>query len=144
VLLEYRDDSMGGLEAECSALLSFAGPKVPVKGVVSLSRLRTMANTVRIVGEHRAVEWDIATDMMRVQSSAGDWEAGMPGFLQPPQRSMREMFAEQLRAFARAAAGLGEPTVSGEGALTVVSLIERCYRARRPVELPWTRPALSF
>lgn len=144
VLLEYRDDSMGGLEAECSVRLSFTGPQAPVTGTVSLSRLRTLANTVRIVGEHRAVEWDITTDVVRVQSNAGDSEAGLPGFPQSPRRSMHEMLAEQLRAFARAATGLGEPTVSGEDALTVVGLIERCYRARRPLELPWTKPSLSI
>jgi hypothetical protein len=53
------------------------------------------------------------------------------------------MFADQLGAFAGAAAGVGEPTVCGECALPVVELIERCYRERRPVERPWTRPALS-
>jgi predicted dehydrogenase len=142
-LLEYRDDSMGGLEAECSVVLSFGGPTASVNGAVSLSRLRTLANTVRIAGERRSVEWDIATDTVRVRSSAGHVEASVPGFPQPPRRAMREMFADQLRAFAAAVAGLDEPTASGENALTIVELIERCYRERRPVVLPWTRPALS-
>jgi len=114
-----------------------------VKGTVSLSRLRTLANTVRITGECRAVEWDIATDTVRVRSSAGDSEAGVLGLPHPPRRSLLELFAEQLRAFARAAAGLGEPTARGESALPVLAVIEECYRQRRFLELPWTRPALS-
>jgi predicted dehydrogenase len=143
VLVEYRDDAMGGLEAECSATLSFAGAAAPVKGVVCLSRLRTLANTVRIVGERRAVEWEVPTDTVHVRPGEGHTEAGAAGLPPPPRRSMHELFAEQLRRFARAAAGLGEPAASGESALPVVDLIERCYRERRPVELPWTRPALS-
>jgi predicted dehydrogenase len=142
-VLEYRDDAMGGLEAECRAILSFAGSMAPLEGVVSLSRLRTLMNRVRLVGERRAADWDIATDTVRVWSSAGQPEAVLPGFPQPPRRPLREMFAEQLRAFARAAAGLGEPTASGETALAVVDLIERCYSERRQMELPWMKPVLS-
>ena len=138
-LLEYWDDSMGGVEGECSATLSFAD----VKGTISLNRLRRMTNTVRLAGERRVVEWDIATDTVRVVSSTGHPEAELPGFPQLPRRPLVELFAEQLRAFACAAAGVGEPTASGESALTVVDLIERCYRERRHLEGSWTKPALS-
>ena len=141
VLVEYRDDSLGGVEAECGATLAFAGPTGPVQGTVSLRRLRTLANTVRISGERRAVEWDITTDTVRVRPGAGDSEPGIPA--PPPRRSLPELFAEQLRAFARAAAGLAAPTAGGESALSVLAVIEECYRQRRFVELPWTRPALS-
>ena len=141
-LLEYADDSSGGVEAECRAILSFPSA-APVTGTVSLSRLRTLANTVRVAGERRAVEWDIATDTVRIRSSAGDEEAAVPGFPQPPRRPLLELFAEQLSAFARAAAGLADPTAPGESALSVLTVIEECYRRRRPLELPWTRPALS-
>jgi predicted dehydrogenase len=142
-LLECRDDAMGGLEAECTVLLSFAGPTAPVTGTIALSRLRSLANTVRIEGERGAVEWDLVSDTVRVRPSAGRRGEGRPG---PPctrRRSTTEMFADQLRAFAGAATGSGEPTADGECALPVVELIERCYRERRAMECPWTRPALS-
>ena len=138
-LIEYSDDSTGGVEAECSATLSFAD----AKGSVSLSRLRRMTNTVRLSGERRVVEWDIATDTVRAVSSTGDPEAELPGFPQLAQRPLIELFAEQLRAFACAVVGAGEPTASGESVLTVVDLIERCYRERRRLERPWTKPILS-
>jgi predicted dehydrogenase len=142
-VLEYRDDSMGGVEAECTTTLSFAGPVAAVNGIVSLSRLRTMANAARIVGERRAVVWDIGTDTVRVETRSLHPETIVPEFPQPPRQPWREMFAEQLRAFARAATGVGEPAASGESALTVVDLIERCYCERHALELPWLKPAVS-
>ena len=142
-LVEYRDDAMGGLEAECDMRLSFADWPAPVTGAISLSRLRTLANTVRIEGERGAVEWDVASDTVRVLSRAGRRATRVPAPPPPPRRSTLEMFADQLRAFAGAAAGVGEPTACGECAFPVVELIERCYRERRPVEHPWTRPVLS-
>ena len=79
-----------------------------------------------------------------METCAETANSGAPGFTPAPRRPLLELFAEQLRAFARAAVGAGEPAVTGEEALTVVKLIERCYHERGVLERPWAKPTLSI
>jgi predicted dehydrogenase len=136
-VLEYRDDSLGGVEAECTALLSFDGQPGSVHGALTLSRLRAMSNVVRIVTEQGTVSWDILADSLRVEQGAG-LERALADV--EPSRPLVEMFAEELRAFARAAAEKGRPAVNAEAAVTVLRLIERAYAKREPLDFPWGAP----
>ncbi len=141
-LVEYRDDSMGGVEAECQVSLVARSATGPAPGDVTLSRLRRLSGTAVIRGERCAIEYRFGAphtarivppwDGGRAQSFVSD-SAALP-------RSSRNFYAEQLRAFARAIAAGGESAVPGESALRSIALMERCYRERRPLELPWMAP----
>jgi predicted dehydrogenase len=133
-VLEYRDDSMGGVEAECTVLLSFDAQPGSVRGALTLSRLREMSNVVRIAGEQGTGSWDILTDSVHVERGA-DLERAAADF--EPSRPLVEMFADELRAFARAAAGTPARAVNAEAAVTVLGLIESAYAKRQPLEFPW-------
>lgn len=54
-----------------------------------------------------------------------------------PLQSWEDVFADQLRAFARAVATGGPAPVSAADGLRAVKWIEACYRARQPLEFPW-------
>jgi predicted dehydrogenase len=140
VEVEYRDDSLGGVEADCWLSLVLQSPTGPVQGTVALSRLRKLSNTARLVGEHITIEYDLLTptriclwptawDRQRL-AFAADWGSF-------PNQSRDGIYVEQLRAFAQVVANGGEPIVSGKSALGSVALIERCYRERQPLQLPW-------
>src|SRR5687767_14579208 len=51
-VLAYRDDSRGGIEADCEAELAFGCESQRVQGRISLSRVRNLANRLEIRCEH--------------------------------------------------------------------------------------------
>lgn len=140
--LEYRDDSMGGTEGDCSLNLTLNNAAGPVAGTVLLSRLRQLADRVRIVGDRFTLEYDLsstgAVTLHPANSHAG--ELSLAACFEPAsQQTWEEVYAEQLGAFAKAIRGESEAGVSGRDALPSVALIERCYRERRPLSEPWRR-----
>lgn len=143
--VEYRDDSLGGVESDCWLSLVLNGPSGIIQGTVTLSRLRKLSNTARIVGERFTIECDLSTpDTVRIWPSI--WDSSCVSFaseLGDSQRqSWKDVFAEQLRAFAQAIGTGSESVVSAESVLGSVALIERCYRERKPLDLPWMRPVI--
>jgi predicted dehydrogenase len=143
--VDYRDDSLGGVEADCllSAVLGASGR--PVRGNVRLSRLRNLSNAARIVGERFTIEYDLTTT-----GRVSIWPT-MSEYKNPPfvtdvgslPRPWNFVYTEQLRNFARAIITGEESVVTGESVLATVGLIERCYRERQRYEMPWMRPAFS-
>ena len=140
--VEYRDDSLGGVEADCWLSLVLQGPTGPVQGTVALSRLRKLGDIARIFGERFTIEYDLSTPAT-VHIWPSIWDGKDLSFVSDfgplSCQSWNDVYAEQLRAFARAIAAGGESVVSGESVLGSIALIERCYRDRLPLELPWTR-----
>jgi predicted dehydrogenase len=144
VEVEYRDDSLGGVEADCRLSLALKGQTEPINGTVVLSRLRNLENRARIVGNRFTIDCDISAPtsvrMWPTGSDAEDPAFRMNSVSLPPQ-SLDDAYAEQLRAFGRTIAAGGKSAVSGECALGSVALIDRCYRERKTLEMPWMRIA---
>lgn len=143
--VEYRDDSLGGVESDCWLLLALKGPSGIVQGTATLSRLRKLSNTVGIVGERFTIELDLSSpDTVRIWPSI--WDSRCISFTSEfgdwPRQSWKDVYSEQLRAFARAIATVSESMVPGKSVLGNVALIERCYRERKPLDLPWTKPVI--
>jgi predicted dehydrogenase len=143
--VEYRDDSLGGVEAECQLSLALNGPAGPIRGTVTLSRLRRLPYSARVVGERYTIECDISAPTsvrMWPTVSAGQDVVFVPDSDLLPPQSLDDAYAAQLRAFARSVATGERPVVAGEQVLKSVALIERCYQNRQPLALPWTRPGM--
>lgn len=142
VEVEYRDDCLGGVEAECWLSLVLQGPTGPVPGTVTLSRLRKLNDTVCLVGEHFTIEYDLAsTATLRIWPTAWN-QQGLSFALTPrslPRQSWNDVYANQLRAFAQTIATGKSAVVTGEEVARSVALIERCYRERQPLEFPWMK-----
>lgn len=141
----YRDDSLGGVEADARLDLTFT---CGVTGTVELSRIRTLPNTVAIVGSrgrieaagHRS-ESPHRNALLRVEPPAlrrfkldgrygttiwnrEVWDPSLPG--------KREL-GDWLQAIHS-----GRPAfASGASAVPVVKLIEHCYMNRNPLTTPW-------
>ncbi len=140
-VVDYADDSVGGVEAECELSLVIRSATGPIRGTVVLSRLRKLHDIARIVGERFTVEHDFSApcaprlwpsaEQGRRSSFVNDYD-GIEGKSPNP-------FVLQLRDFARSIREGTEPFVSGDSALVSLALIERCYAARRVLEQPWMR-----
>ena len=133
--LEYRDDSKGGVEADCVLDCRLASGGT---GRIELSRTRPLRNSIRIEGTEGFVEVHLYKNEVLDGSpnalafthdgiSATDFTAQFPP----------ELFDAELRDFRDRALGKAGVGVSGEEATKSVDLIERCYRARRPLLFPW-------
>jgi predicted dehydrogenase len=137
--VEYRDDSLGGVEADCLVSLVLQHPTGPVQGTVTLSRIRKLSDTARIVGERFTIEYDLSTPQ-KVRIWPSTWHGKCTSFISDfgptSSQSWNEVYAEQLRAFAQAIFTGGKSAVPGESVISNVALIERCYRGRQPLELP--------
>ena len=144
--VEYKDDSLGGVEADCWLSLALHGPAGSVEGTVTLSRLRRLTNKARVVGDRFTIECNIDDPVTArfwpTSSSREDVVFGLDFGTSPPQ-TLEDAYAEQLRAFARVVTTGCQPVVSGRSALAVVALIDQCYRERQPLELSWVRSAVT-
>jgi predicted dehydrogenase len=136
----YRDDARGGVESDCEIeLRSLAG----VPGRVEISRTRNLRNTCRFEGEAATLE-------------VGIWDPDPPIALARPGEALRLVgtardglgrgldfngaFLRSLDDFAGAIVEDRETAVPAAEGRRAVSLIEACYAAAEPLELPWQHP----
>lgn len=136
----YRDDSRGGVEAECHLDLTLRGAQGAVSGTVVLSRLRDLPGVATIVGEDFVLECTVSPPYeVRLRPRR---PAGQPAFTADDagRETFSGMFVQQLRAFAATVRGAPSP-VPVESVRPTVALIERCYRERAG-RLPeaWSAP----
>lgn len=136
---EYRDDGEGGVEAEGEGrlLLRSAHQSQPVPCRFRVSRLRRLPNSLR---------WEGAGGTLVVPLSHLDMPTFIPGggekarLLYPqwtPRMSWTDLFAFQLRDFARRVRGEPVGVADGESQLEILRMMERCYALRKPLRHPW-------
>lgn len=135
-VISYRDDSRGGIEADCEAELAFDCAGHRVHGKVSLSRVRNLANRLEICCEHATLSVPLNE---RFEVTVRPHE-GAPLAVRaagpvdvPWFESYRAEFDDWLAAIAKG----GQPELSGRSVLPSVTLLEECYRARQPLSVPW-------
>jgi predicted dehydrogenase len=134
-VVEVRDSGLGGAESEAVVRLRMAGADVRVE----LSRLRMRENTCVIHGSEGQLEVGIDTEAPYTRWDAGGRvvEEGIVPAEPPAQAGWEMLFAEQLRNLAAAVRGTEAVYADAEDGRRVVRLIERCYAARQPLDLPW-------
>src|SRR5215212_3672760 len=62
VEVEYRDDSMGGVECDCELTMEFRNPRGTISGNVVISRMRKLRDIVRIDGERLSIVYGFETN----------------------------------------------------------------------------------
>jgi len=132
---DYLDDCMGGVEANCAVRLRY--PRFEAN--IRLSRDWRLPNRYSIQGEHGWITWDVnETDVLEVglidSNTRGKWvlseESGM-------RKNFHECFTSQIGSFLAAVDAGVPPPVSAETGRDILELIERCYRGRRLMDMPW-------
>lgn len=143
--VRYRDDARGGIESDCEVEIEFASG---VAGRAEISRTRNLRNTCVFTGERGRLEvgiWDpdppvaftapggVTTFLGRARREGGSGGRGL---------DFVGAFRRQLEDFATAVQEGREPLVTGAEARRSMALIEACYAARAPLDLPWEASAL--
>ncbi len=136
-VLSYRDDAVGGVEAECVLELAFADE---VRGVVELSRARELRDTFVLECERGRLEVGcFEPSVVRITPTGA--ERTLEGDVPDPEFAaapLRTVFARQhadvVDAIRRRRR---EPLVSGADGRRVIAAIEACYARREPLARPW-------
>ncbi len=136
----YRDDAMGGVESDCEIeLTTLTG----VPGRVEISRTRNLRNTCVFEGDRATVEvgvWDPdpAVSLRQVEETACRSPAAFDGMQRRASTSTAPSCARSTISRTPSSNGVSRWCPAREGR-RAVELIEACYAARQPLELPWMR-----
>ena len=128
-------DSRFGLEGNCQIDCTMESG---AKGVVELSRTRSLDNKIRLEGEHAIVEAPLMGGSIKVTPRGAD--AGIFGQIGDTPFNFAQAMADQLTDFAMAVRGVRPPLVSGREGSDIVTLVERLYAGARQMETPWMLP----
>lgn len=149
-LIEYRDNSMGGVESDCEVKFTVLWNGINVPARVELSRTRTLRNTYRIIMSRGIIEipanapeqaWLLDQDLGRV---SGEFRRiGLDLRSGSDARSPMAFFADQVNDFCCAIQDGKKPVNSGTSVIPVVELIESCYQNRIPMDEPWMETGLD-
>ncbi|MEJ7576970.1 MAG: Gfo/Idh/MocA family oxidoreductase [Pyrinomonadaceae bacterium] len=141
--VDYYDDAMGGVEADCEIHLRMRGG---VTGIVELSRTRKLRNTFIIRGERGALEIENEYDP-QVSLTIKGQDFLLAGRVAPRVKEVERIthngwpvfdaFRRQFDDFADAVLSRRPPFIPGEEGRGAVELIETCYRTKRLLQLPW-------
>ena len=143
--LIYEDDAMGGLESNCRLELSYANG---CKGEVRLSRDWKTDNRYTFFFERGFVRWTV-NDANHLEIFMDGLPVSMRGELiqvsqkgeqvieQGIARTNPQSFIEQVRNVAAAKRGLEKLKIPAEEGIRSLRLIERCYRSRQLLKMPW-------
>lgn len=138
-VVRYRDDAVGGVEAECDCELELESG---APAHLELSRRRGMRDTAVIECERGTLEIGIYDPaLLRVTLDAA--QPPLIGTVPDPefdQAPMRTVFARQLADFVGAVRGERAPLVSGHAGRAAVAAVEACYSIRQPLRRPWDYP----
>jgi predicted dehydrogenase len=133
--LQYRDDSYGGVEADCVLDLTLESG---ARGVVELSRTRKLRNTARIRGEGGEVEFELPGNLVQVHpTSLLSVRVGGQQGSSLREQSYDDWFRLQLDDWLTAITTGSVPTVSGREGKRSIALIDACYGKRERLEFPW-------
>jgi predicted dehydrogenase len=135
--VEYFDDAEGGVEANCLVKLRMVSGAT---GILELSRTRQLRNTAIIRMERGVLEVALAVNQMKVSLDNQPYAVSGPvGMRDTPdaQQDYLTTIADQMQDWVEAVRSGRQPFVDGRSAAESVDLIERCYRDRQPLELPW-------
>jgi len=131
--VEYYDDNLGGVEAECILHLQMKGG---AKGVVELSRLRNLRNTAIISGENGEIELHLRRDKILFRPGSEQSYQTFEDLLQLTHTMARkwpDCFPAQIESWLNAISGKSPNFITGDEGRKSVALIETCYQHRRQI-----------
>ncbi len=133
-VIDYADDAMGGVEANANLRLRAGEAEVRMR----LSRDWERPSLAMIRGDLGTVEW-VINEPLRVRLSLAD--GTFSGCLLDDGAGISTDFvsayAAQLEDLIAAIRTDGAPTVPATAGRDVCAMVERCYRERRLLEMPW-------
>ena len=131
----YRDDSYGGVEADC--LLEFSLPGGGT-GVAEFSCTRKLRKSIVIEGEHGTLECELnGGRVLRAEGAARGFAHDGIGLDDLPLQPWDAFFPIELGEFMSTVSDGAPSRTPGSEGIRSIRLIEDCYRRRELWDLPW-------
>jgi predicted dehydrogenase len=142
---DYKDDSYGGVEANCILELAMANEGKQISGRIELSRERKLRNSCKIFGSKGWLEF-FPHDTENVQLHLIE---GMKSNVMKTESLIQNAndltyFGMQLLDFGCVCAGYKKPYVDGSLAYRGIKIIEDCYKNKKILEMPWITTGFDF
>jgi len=137
--VEYYDDAMGGVEANCELHLRLQSG---ISAVVELSRVRDLRNSWIIRGERGTLKVGVDINPL-IHLTVENHDIVLAGHAVRSEivdRRIQDVFRRQLDDFANAIDNHRPPLVPGQEGKRAVKLIETCYALKQPLKQPWMFP----
>ncbi|MFH0988336.1 MAG: Gfo/Idh/MocA family oxidoreductase [Parcubacteria group bacterium] len=134
--VDYRDDSAGGVEADCELRLRM---KNGASGTVTLSRIRNLRNTAVIYGERGEIEIGMRNSRLRIKIYGDQPHENreLTMIATPGNDDWGNIMQLQLRDWLESIINLRLPLVSVAEGAKALRLIDECYSKRQRLILPW-------
>lgn len=148
-VVDYRDNSRGGIEADCNIDLVVHHRDSPLKGRAEFARLRELGSYIRVECERATLEYQL-TDRYRIKVTPRDlslvdfrdgskrgieFDAGWSG--QASDEDWYATFAAEYDDWRQAIISGQPPVLSGESVLPTMRVIDTCYSRPGPIDEPW-------
>jgi len=133
---DYRDDSLGGPEANCVATFRFSSNGASSEGTVRLSKTTALpCGFVMATDRGTVILRDFPPDapLTYRPKEAPSLEL-VVGRTSASARPRKTVFQQQLENFVDACRGVGKPMVTGREAVASLRLIEGLYACRKPMD----------
>jgi len=146
-VVEYQDDSLGGIEANCIVKLKLLHRGQRVSGTLEISRTHTLRNEFVVIcrdGELvippsdryrvliRKKDWKLSDR----EGSSGDAEFSI-AWNNEPETSWLKNYRDEIDDWLYGIETKTQPKLSGRSTLPVMQLIDRCYQLRKPIHESW-------
>jgi len=135
-LLQYEDDSLGGIEAFSKLRVTFANK---FEGSVQVSRLSQLRNNYRINCEKGTIEYN-PFDVRRFYIYENDSVSqSRPKIYRATRKqfSFIDAVKAMLKDFCAAVRENSDPLVTGQEGMRVIRFIQKCYENRQQIGMPW-------
>ena len=136
--IEYKDDSYGGVEADCQLELIF---KNKTKCFIELSRTRDLRNTCIVNGEKASLEIDMQSNSYHLVFNPDNINLSgyinIPGLPISNRQRLSELILAEHENFINSIKKLDTLVVSGEMAQRSIELIEKCYKNKKLLKQAW-------
>jgi predicted dehydrogenase len=139
----YADDSMGGMESNCTVRLDYGAG---FSGEVRLSRDWDLRSLYTFVFEKASVEWAPAnadTITIKLNGMEHDMKASILGNAKRNNgggKTHQQGFLSHLRAVIKKVRGESSDYIDARDALANLTIIEQCYAERTLMKMPWMSP----
>ncbi|MCX6545040.1 MAG: Gfo/Idh/MocA family oxidoreductase [Acidobacteria bacterium] len=140
-IVEFQDDSRGGVEANCKARLRFQAPGGPFEGTFFFSKTVVLKNRFTLDSDLYRCEWpEAATEEIKVYpKDRPDLEMHLFQRESSDAKAPPDYFLIQLDEFADCVRAGKPPLVDGWFAARSVKLTEELYACRTELPEPWVR-----
>ncbi len=153
-VLDYRDDSLGGVESDCHIRLRIRHRNTEIEGTVELSRTRQLSNEFQIECEHANLVLPISErDSVRIEPRGVTLDDPVTLAVRKycvdlhwnheQTDDVRFDFRAEIDDWINAIQCGRRPYLDGRTALTSFELIQNCYERRQRLSHAWVTRGLK-